>query len=190
MGEKGIEPLRLKNHSSFTDWYYVANSRHSPTMGLVGLEPTIRWLKARCICRYATNPNNMENIRLSRCWWSLNHLYRIPPFGLWGEIGGHLGNCHKQQKRGGNFWFLSPSYLLFMDYILHMSFHIRKQGRTLNMPITAIEITNLFCGHRIRHCFRPKCFIYKTFFSKSQVENIGLEPMTPALQRRCSTRLS
>lgn len=25
-------------------------------MGLVGLEPTIRWLKARCICRYATDP--------------------------------------------------------------------------------------------------------------------------------------
>ena len=100
---------------------------------------------------------------------SLDHLIRIPPFGLWGEIGGHLGNWYKQQKRGGNFWFLSPSYLLFMDYILHMSFHIRKQGRTLNMPITAIEITNLFCGHRVRHCFRPKCFIYKTFLLKGQV---------------------
>ena len=121
---------------------------------------------------------------------SPNHLIRIPPFGLWGEIGGHLGNWYKQQKRGGNFWFLSPSYLLFMDYILHMSFHIRKQGRTLNMPITAIEITNLFCGHRIRHCFRPKCFIYKTFFSKSQVENIGLEPMTSCLQSKCYYQLS
>jgi hypothetical protein len=118
---------------------------------------------------------------------SLNHLIRIPPFGLWGEIGGHLGNWYKQQKRGGNFWFLSPSYLLFMDYILRMSFHIRKQGSTLNMPITAIEITKLFCGHRIRHCFRPKCFIYKTFFSKSQVENRRLELLTSALQRPRST---
>jgi hypothetical protein len=92
------------------------------------------------------------NIRLSR-FWSLNHLYRIPPFGLWKGTGGHLANCHKQQKRGGNFWFLSPSYLLFMDYILHMSFHIRKQGSTLNMPIAAIEITKLFCGHWVGHCF-------------------------------------
>jgi hypothetical protein len=70
----------------------------------------------------------------------------------------HLGNCHRQQKRGGNFWFLSPSCLLFMDYILHMSFHIRKQGSTLNMPIAAIELTKLFCGHWVRHCFRPKCY--------------------------------
>ena len=28
-------------------------------MGLVGLEPTIYWLKARCISRYATDPNNI-----------------------------------------------------------------------------------------------------------------------------------
>ena len=51
MGEKGIEPLRLKNHPSFTDWYYVANSRHSPTMGMVRLELTTYRLKAR----YSTN---------------------------------------------------------------------------------------------------------------------------------------
>ena len=89
--------------------------------------------------------------------WSLNHLYRIPPFGLWGGTGGHLGNSHRQQKRGGNFWFLSPLFA-FMDYILHMSFHIRKQGSTLNMPIAAIEITKLFVNHGVRHCFRPKYF--------------------------------
>ena len=118
---------------------------------------------------------------------SLDHLIRIPPFGLWGEIGGHLGNWYKQQKRGGNFWFLSPSYLLFMDYILHMSFHIRKQGSTLNMPIAAIENTKLFLWHGVRHCFRPKCFIYKTFFSKSQMETSGLEPETSCLQSKCST---
>ena len=51
MGEEGIEPPRLKNHPSFTDWYYVANSRHSPTMGTVGFEPTTYRLKAR----YSTN---------------------------------------------------------------------------------------------------------------------------------------
>ncbi len=83
-------------------------------------------------------------------------------FVLCGEIGGHLGKWSKQQKSGGNFWFLSPLFA-FMDYILHMSFHIRKQGSTLNMPITAIKVTNLFGGHLVRHCFRPKCFIYKTF---------------------------
>jgi hypothetical protein len=93
---------------------------------------------------------------------SLDHLIRIPPFGLWGETGGRLGNWSKQQKRGGNFWFLSPLFA-FMDYILHMSIHVRKQGSTLNMPIAAIEITNLFFGNGVRHCFRPKCFIYKTF---------------------------
>jgi hypothetical protein len=53
------------------------------------------------------------NIRLSRFGVvSLDHLIRIPPFGLWGEIGGHLGNCHKQQKRGGNFLVSLPSLLL------------------------------------------------------------------------------
>jgi len=31
---------------------------------------------------------------------SLDHLIRIPPFGLCGEIGGHLGNCHKAIKKG------------------------------------------------------------------------------------------
>ena len=87
---------------------------------------------------------------------SLDHLARIPPFGLWKKIGGRLGNRHKQQKRGGNFWFLSPLFA-FMVYILHMSFHIRKQGSPLNMPIAAIENTELFV-HLVRHCFRPKCF--------------------------------
>ena len=36
------------------------------------------------------------------------------------------------------------------------------------MPMAAIKVTNLFGGHWIRHCFRPKCFIYKTFLLKSQ----------------------
>ena len=88
---------------------------------------------------------------------SLDHLANLPPFGLWGEIGGHLGNCPRQQKRGGNFWFLSPFFCFYGLNILHMSFHIRKQGSTLNMPIAAIENGKLF-GHWIRHCFRPKCF--------------------------------
>ena len=58
------------------------------------------------------------------------------------------------------------------------------------MPITAIEITNLFCGHRVRHCFRPKCFIYKTFFSKSQASWEGFEPPTNSLEVNCSIQLS
>lgn len=41
-----------------------------------------------------------EGFKLSRCWWSLNHFYKIPPFDLWGRIGGHLGNCHKATKKG------------------------------------------------------------------------------------------
>jgi hypothetical protein len=45
-------------------------------------------------------------------FWSLDHLAKIPPFDLWGGIGGHFGNWHKQQKRGGNLKFLSPVLLL------------------------------------------------------------------------------
>ena len=147
-------------------------------------------VKSPLLYQLSYKPNNVVIIQLSRCWWSLNHPLRIPPFGLWGEIGGHLGNRHRQQKKGRKLLVSLPFLFAFMDYILHMSFHIRKQGRTLNMPITAIEWAKLFCGHRIRHCFRPKCFIYKTFFSKSQVENIGLEPMTSCLQSKCYYQLS
>ena len=118
-------------------------------MGRVGLEPTVYWLKARCISRYATDPS----VKLSRCWWSLNHPLRIPQnpvrgkwfvpvpkvvlavwglvpppthviyhhFGLCGEIGGHLGNCPKQQKRGGNFWFLSPVFALWITSYICLS---------------------------------------------------------------------
>ncbi len=117
-----------------------------------------------------------------------------PPFKnttVW-SLGGDwwsLREVSQAIKKGRKLLVSLPCLLLFMDYILHMSFHIRKQGSTLNMPITAIEITNLFCGHRVRHCFRPKCFIYKTFFSKSQVENIGLEPMTSCLQSKCYYQL-
>lgn len=31
-------------------------------MGLVGLEPTIYWLKARCISHYATDPLNKSEV--------------------------------------------------------------------------------------------------------------------------------
>jgi hypothetical protein len=92
--------------------------------------------------------------------WSLNHLYRIPPFKLWREVGGHLGKWHRQEKGEETFGF-SPLSFAFMDYILHMSFHIRKQGITLDMPIAAIACNKLFV-HLVRHCFRPKCFyLYK-----------------------------
>jgi hypothetical protein len=77
-----------------------------------------------------------------------------------------------------------------MDYILHMSFHIRKQGSTLNMPITAIEIAKLFCGHWIRHCFDLSVFIYKTFFPKSQAPQVGFEPTANRLEGGYSSPLS
>ena len=35
------------------------------------------------------------------------------------------------------------------------------------MPITAIEITNLFCGHRVSHCF-DECVLFIRLFYKSQ----------------------
>ncbi len=43
---------------------------------------------------------------------SLDHLIRIPPFGLWGGTGGHLGNRHRQQKRGRKLFGFSPLLLL------------------------------------------------------------------------------
>jgi hypothetical protein len=129
-------------------------------MGLVGLEPTTSRLKARySTIELQTHHNIRINIQLSRFGVvSLDHLFRIPPFDLWGEVGGRLGDCHRQQKKGRKLLVSLPCLFAFMDYILHMLIHIHKQGSTLNMPIAAIEITKLFCGHRVRHCFRPKCF--------------------------------
>ena len=83
-----------------------------------------------------------------------------------------------------------PFLFAFMDYILNMSFHIHKQGSTLNMPIAAIEITKLFCGHWVRHCFDLSSFIYKTFFSKSQAPQVGFEPTTNRLEGGYSSPLS
>lgn len=88
-------------------------------MGLVGLEPTIYWLKARCISHYATNPiiNDFYLIVQVLGEVSLDHSVRIPRFDLWGSFCGHLRNCHKQQKRGGTFGF--PPLLVFMvEYII------------------------------------------------------------------------
>jgi len=53
------------------------------------------------------------------------------------------------------------------------------------MPFAAIEITNLFCGHRVSHCFDECVFIYKTFYKKSTSWE-GLEPPTNSLEVRCS----
>jgi hypothetical protein len=69
-----------------------------------------------------------------------------------------LRRLSQATKKGRKLLVSLPFLFAFMDYILHMSFHIRKQGSTLNMPIAAIKVTNLFGGHLERHLFRPKCF--------------------------------
>jgi hypothetical protein len=56
-------------------------------------------------------------------------------------------------KKGEETFGFSPLLLLFMVWFLHLTYHIRKQGSTLNMPIAAIEIAKLFCGHWVGHCF-------------------------------------
>ena len=33
------------------------------------------------------------------------------------------------------------------------------------MPLAAIEITNLFCGHRVSHCFDECVFIYTSIIA-------------------------
>lgn len=71
-----------------------------------------------------------------------------------------------QQKKGRKLLVSLPFLICFMDYILHMSIHIRKQGSTLNMPIAAIEITKLFCGHWVRHCFDLSVLFIRLFFQK------------------------
>ena len=83
-----------------------------------------------------------------------------------------------------------PFLFAFMDYILHVSIHIYKQGSTLNMPIAAIEHTNLFCEHLERHCFDLSVFIYKTFFPKSQAPQVGFEPTANRLEGGYSSPLS
>jgi hypothetical protein len=60
-------------------------------------------------------------------WWSLR------------EVSQAIKKGERNQK-------FPPLSFAFMDHILHMSFHFSKQGSTLNMPIAAIEITNLFDG--------------------------------------------
>jgi hypothetical protein len=93
------------------------------------------------------------------------------------------GNRHRQQKRGGNFWFLSPLFT-FMDYILHMSFHICKQGSTLNMPIAAIENTKLFVGIWLDIVFDLSVFIYKSFsVKKSSYGGTGDHPTNSLASR-------
>ena len=85
-----------------------------------------------------------------------------PPFKnttFW-TLGGDwwsLREVSQAIKKGRKLLVSLPFLFAFMDYILHMSFHISKQGSTLNMPFAAIEITNLFDGDLERHCFRPKC---------------------------------
>ena len=89
VGEEGIEPPRLKNHSSFTDWYYVANSRHPPIQFIFndrtdgrwgGWDSNPRcyylWLKARSVRRYGNRP--IKGLNCQCAWWSLNHSLRIP----------------------------------------------------------------------------------------------------------------
>ena len=74
-----------------------------------------------------------------------------------------LRKLSQATKKGRKLLVSLPFLFAFMDYILHMSFHIRKQGSTLNMPIAAIEHTKLFVNHGVRHCFDLSVFIYKTF---------------------------
>jgi len=85
-----------------------------------------------------------------------------PPFKITTESVRSQVGCARlrtvtRNKKGEETFGFSPLSFAFMDYILHMSFHIRKQGRTLDMPIAAIACNKLFV-HLVRHCFRPKCF--------------------------------
>jgi hypothetical protein len=88
---------------------------------------------------------------------SLDHLARIPPFDLWGGGWWTLRKLSQTIKKGRKLLVSLPFFCFYELNILHMSIHIRKQGSTLDMPITAIKNGKLF-GHWIRHCFRPKCF--------------------------------
>ena len=68
MGEKGIEPLRLKNHPSFTDWYYVANSRHSPIWVVEELNLSLPVKSRVHKTDLPTTQIIWINIKLSRFW--------------------------------------------------------------------------------------------------------------------------
>ena len=53
--------------------------------------------------------------------------------------------------------FLSPCLFCFYGLVLHLTYHIRKQGSTLNIPMTGIEIAKLFGGHWVGHCSNQLC---------------------------------
>jgi hypothetical protein len=56
---------------------------------------------------------------LSRCWWSLNHPLRIPPFGLWGAVVVTRETVTSNKKGEETFGF-SPLCVCF--YGLHLTY--------------------------------------------------------------------
>ena len=119
---------------------------------------------------------------------SLNHLYRIPPFGLWKEVGGHLGKWHRQQKRGGNFWFLSPVFALWITSYKCLSILANRGLPSICSLRQSLVIICLLVWLDI--VFDLSVFIYTTFLFKSQATQEGLEPPTNCLEGRCSIQLS
>ena len=119
---------------------------------------------------------------------SLDHLYRIPPFGLWREIGGHLGKRHRQQKRGGNFWFLSPVFALWITSYKCLSILANRGLPSICSLRQSLVIICLLVWLDI--VFDLSVFIYKTFLFKGQASQEGLEPPTNCLEGRCSIQLS
>ena len=144
-------------------------------MGWVGLEPTVYnlWLKARSVRRYGNHPKWYREILSFRgSWWSLDHPFNLPPFGPLWVIGGHLRNCHNQQKRGGTFWFPPPFLFLFERLLV---FPKNRRGLIRNMsakiPIRHIAecwICVLGVCERTGHCYFTSMFyLYNFFFKKS-----------------------
>ena len=98
-------------------------------MGLVGLEPTTYKLKARYSIQLSYRPIKVFNCQGS-CVVCLDHFLRIPPFHLQWWSDRHFRKCHRQQKRGGNFQFLSPvlRFLWITCYICLSIFADRRDS--------------------------------------------------------------
>ena len=164
VGGAGFEPAKAEpsdlqsdsfNHSEILPNSLCLKTELRRSMGHLGFEPRTNRLKAG----YSTAELMSQKVKFSRFEsWSLlttwlEYHQQTSGNGLVATQATVTDN-----KKGEETFGFSPLSFAFMDYILHMSFHVSKQGSTLDMPIAAIKNVNLFVVHLERHCFRPKCF--------------------------------
>ena len=118
--QRWTEPRDLQspsfNHSDTYPNSLYLKTELRRSMGHLGFEPRTNRLKAG----YSDQTELMSHKRFkfSRCWWSLNHLYRIPPFGLWRVTGGSLAELSQATKKGRKLLVSLPFLFAFYGSVL------------------------------------------------------------------------